>query len=349
MNKAEHGENPIVQSTKLGFPWPTVDPFLFCAYHNDDFPVGTGELGPDPKLLQGRNIGMDFTVKDGFRMYHGDTVPGFPAHPHRGFETVTLVRKGYCDHADSLGAEARFGEGDAQWITTGGGIVHSEMFPLLKPDKPNPLELFQIWLNLPAEEKMTPAHFSVFWGQEIPKVEIKDEAGRSVTVTVVAGEYSGHRPPPPPPHSWANNSEHDVAIWVIKLEEGATWTLPKTVETSGRALYFFDGSSLTVAGTTFNEHTVALVRSEIDLEIHASKGDVQLLMLQGRPIGEPVAQHGPFVMNTRQEIQQAISDYQSTRFGGWPWKSQDPNHGPTRGRFARQPNGSLEEFPMEEA
>jgi redox-sensitive bicupin YhaK (pirin superfamily) len=349
MKEAHPSESPILESAKLGFPWPTVDPFLFCAYHNDEFPEGTSELGPDPKLLQGRNMGMDFTVKDGFRMYHGDTVPGFPAHPHRGFETVTLVRKGYCDHADSLGAEARFGAGDAQWITTGGGIVHSEMFPLLKSDAPNPLELFQIWLNLPAESKMTPAHFKVLWGQEIPKVQVKDAEGHTTTVTVVAGEYNGKHPPSPPPHSWAIDPKNDVAVWVIKLESGSKWTLPKTAATSGRALYFFEGETATIGGTVFDEHRVAIVRADQTIEIFAPKGDIQLLLLQGRPIGQPVAQHGPFVMNTRQEIRQTINDYQSTRFGGWPWKRDDPNHGPNRGRFARQPDGRFEEFPLQEA
>lgn len=338
--------SPIVQSAKLGFPWPTVDPFLFCAYHNDNFPEGNDNLGPDAGLLKGRNLGMDFTVKDGFRMYHGDVVPGFPAHPHRGFETVTLVRKGYCDHADSLGAKARFGAGDAQWLTTGGGIVHSEMFPLLKKDAPNPLELFQIWLNLPSEEKMTPAHFCVLWGKDIPQVTDVDDAGRKATVTVVAGSYAGQVPPNPPPHSWAVRPENDVAIWVIALEEGRTFALPETAETSGRALYFFDGEAVKLADQSFNEHSVVLVDASRNIEITATKGDVQLLMLQGRPIGEPVAQQGPFVMNTQQELRQTMSDYQRTRFGGWPWKSDAPNHGPDAGRFAVQPDGTMEEFPL---
>ena len=94
-------------------------------------------------------------------MYHGDVVPGFPQHPHRGFETVTFVREGFIDHSDSLGATARFGRGDVQWLTAGAGIVHSEMFPLLKPDAGNRLELFQIWVNLPAKSKFAKRGFSI--------------------------------------------------------------------------------------------------------------------------------------------------------------------------------------------
>ncbi len=143
----------ILDITPLGFPWPTMDPFLFCVYHDDRYPKGNAAMGPDASLA-GREIGQDFAGKDGWRMYHGAQVPGFPSHPHRGCETVTSVRRGLIDHADSLGAAARFGGGDVQWLTAGRGIVHSEMFPLLDRAQPNPLELFQIWLNLPARDKM---------------------------------------------------------------------------------------------------------------------------------------------------------------------------------------------------
>ena len=108
-------------------------------------------------------------------MYHGDVVPGFPQHPHRGFETVTLVRRGLIDHSDSLGARARFGSGDVQWLTAGDGIVHAEMFPLLDAHQPNPLELFQIWLNLPAADKRVPPHFAMLWSGDIPGCTLADD------------------------------------------------------------------------------------------------------------------------------------------------------------------------------
>ena len=125
----ETEKNTIKKIRALGFQWETSDPFLFCVHHEDFYPKGNKELGPDLELLKGRHIGQDFIVKDGFRMYHGTTVPGFPGHPHRGFETITVVRKGLIDHADSTGAAGRYGDGDVQWMTAGKGVQHSEMFP----------------------------------------------------------------------------------------------------------------------------------------------------------------------------------------------------------------------------
>src|SRR5207249_3173080 len=152
----------------LGFPWRTPDPFLFCVHHDDHYPRGNDALGPAASL-EGRELGQDFAGKDGWRMYHGQRVPGFPQHPHRGFETVTVVRRGFIDHSDSVKATARYGEGDVQWLTAGRGILHSEMFPLLNRDRDNPLELFQIWLNLPRADKLVEPHFTMLWSPAIPR------------------------------------------------------------------------------------------------------------------------------------------------------------------------------------
>ncbi len=338
--------SPTVLATRpLGFPWETADPFLFCVHHDDAYPAGNEHLGPAASLA-GRDLGQDFQVKDGWRMYHGKVVPGFPQHPHRGFETVTIARRGYIDHSDSLGATARFGRGDVQWLTAGGGIVHCEMFPLLEKDRPNPVELFQIWLNLPASDKLVEPHFTMLWADSLPRIQSADAEGRKTEVTVIAGELAGQRPPPPPPHSWASRPDSDVAIWSVVMEAGAKWTLPAAAgQDTVRTLYFFAGPRLGVGEHTQESHAAMLVRCDVDLEIVAGGAECEMLVLQGRPIGEPVVQYGPFVMNTRAEIQRAMSDYQRTRFGGWPWPSDDPVHGPDEGRFARHIGGRVERMP----
>ena len=107
---------------------------------------------------------------------------------------MTVVREGMLDHSDSMGATARYGGGDVQWLTAGGGIQHSEMFPLLRSEEENPLELFQIWLNLPRANKMVPPHFTMLWSEHIPKVTVKDDQGRATEVTVAAGRFGEHAP-----------------------------------------------------------------------------------------------------------------------------------------------------------
>ncbi|MBI5279008.1 MAG: pirin family protein [Burkholderiales bacterium] len=334
---------PILHVRPLGFPWETQDPFLFCAYHDDAYPRGKADMTPAASLA-GRDIGQDFSRKDGWSMYHGEAVPGFPAHPHRGFETVTLVRKGLIDHSDSLGATARFGHGDVQWVTAGKGIVHSEMFPLLKQDQDNPLELFQIWLNLPARNKMAEPHFTMLWSREIPRVAERDDAGRTTEVAVVAGRYRDAQPPAPPPDSWAAQPGSDVAIWTIRMEPGARWTLPAASGSdTRRTLYFFEGAAAEVAGQRVLAPSAIGLSADAAVDLVAGDDVTEFLLLQGRPIAEPVAQYGPFVMNTQAEIMQAMQDYRRTQFGGWPFADAAPVHGREPKRFAKHPNGRVEE------
>ncbi|WP_367847904.1 pirin family protein [Rhodoferax sp. WC2427] len=325
----------ILQVQPLGFPWATIDPFLFCAYHDDAYPSANAQMGPATSLA-GRAIGQDFSRKDGWSMYHGETVPGFPPHPHRGFETVTIVRQGLVDHADSLGASARYGAGDVQWLTTGHGIVHAEMFPLLRQGEPNPLELFQIWLNLPARNKMVDPHFTMFWQHQVPRTTFTDAAGLATEVLVTAGNLADATPPAPPPDSWAAQPEADVAIWTITMAPGARWTLPaaKGADTQ-RQLYFFKGQSVQVAGQAVSSHAAITLDAGVDVALVNGPLASEFLLLQGRPLGEPVAQYGPFVMNTRAEIEQAMADYRRTQFGGWPWGDDAPVHGRDPARFTQ--------------
>ena len=156
-------------------------------------------------------------------------------------------------------------------------------------------------------------------------------------------------PPPPPPHSWASRSDADLAIWHVRLEPEGSWMLPATArDDTVRVLYVFEGDGLVVDGDERVEGSMgAVVRSDSPVSIAhpGTGGTVEVLVLQARPIGEPVAQQGPFVMTTQAEIRQAFEDYQRTQFGGWPWATSDPVHGADATRFARHADGRHEEAP----
>lgn len=329
--------NPIKQLFNLGVQWQTHDPFLFCVYHLDHFPKGNGRLGPIDSL-EGRNLGNDFTGKNGWRMYHGTTIPGFPAHPHRGFETITVVNKGICDHSDSLGAAGRFGEGDIQWMTAGSGVQHSEMFPLIQTESENTLELFQIWLNLPQKNKLVDPHFKMLWHEDIPILTL--EGG---TVKIIAGDFKEKAALHPAPNSWAAEPKNEVAVWNIHIYANGSITLPKASKDTSRTIYFYSGSTLEIADKIVSLNHGILVDASKELALKAGNSPAHLLVLQGRPIDEPVAKYGPFVMNTDEELQQAMDAFRLTQFGGWPWRHLDHVHDADRGRFAKYPDGTLVE------
>ncbi len=339
--RAEVAADVVLGLEALGFQWRTRDPFLFCVHHDDAYPAGNAALGPASSLA-GRELGNDFTLRDGFRMYHGEVVPGFPRHPHRGFETVTIVRRGLVDHADSLGAAARYGQGDVQWLTAGRGIVHAEMFPLLQRSAPNPLELFQIWLNLPSSSKFVEPHFSMLWDHAIPRRVERDALGRETELAIIAGRVRDTRAPAPPPHSWATRTDADVAIWTIKLAPGARFELPAASAGTNRTLYFFRGASLRIGSRPIPSRHAIELEPTAPATLENGPDESELLLLQGRPIGEPVVQRGPFVMNSPAEIRQAYADYQRSGFGGWPWPSRAPVHGVEGTRFARHADGRVE-------
>jgi hypothetical protein len=323
---------------KMGFPWITQDPFLFCVHHLDFYPKGNEKLGPQASLA-GRNLGNDFTIKDGWRMYHGETVPGFPAHPHRGFETVTFVLQGLVDHADSNGAAGRYGNRDVQWMTAGSGLQHSEMFPLLNNEKENTFELFQIWLNLPAHKKMATPGYKMLWGETIPRVIINDFKKRKIEIDVIAGKINDKSAPSPALDSWAADSTNEVAIWHVIMEENAELKLPLASEFVNRSLYFFEGESIQLNGNEININHVVELNTNQSVAIQNGEKKARILILQGKPINEPVVQYGPFVMNTQAEIQKTFNDFQQTRFGGWPWPRTDMVHDKRKGRFAKFDNG----------
>jgi redox-sensitive bicupin YhaK (pirin superfamily) len=171
---------------------------------------------------------------------------------------------------------------------------------------------------------------------------VKDAAGKLTHVTTVAGQYANTSVPRPPPSSWAARADSDVAIWTIKLEPGARFTLPATRAGANRSLYYFTGGGLSIGGRAVSlQHRVDL-RSDVDAVLANGDKESELLLLQGRPIAENVARHGPFVMNTPEEIQRAYADYRQTRFGGWPWPSDEPVHPRDESRFARYADGKID-------
>lgn len=330
---------------ELGFHWETLDPFLFCAYHQDDFPKGNENLGPASSYLNGRSNGNDFVKKDGFRMYHGQKVPGFPGHPHAGFETVTLVEQGFADHSDSLGAIGRFGNGDVQWMTAGKGILHSEMFPLVHQDKENPLILFQLWLNLPARSKKVAPHFKMFWNEEIPIEHITDDKGRNIRIKLIAGKLCNTEALSPTPDSFAAKPENGVQIWRITMEAHAKWTLPASANQTNKMLFFYSGDQIEADGFTIEAgHSLTLNPKEELLMANGST-TAEFLLLEGMPINQPVVQQGPFVANSNAEMMEVINTYQQTQFGGWPHDVYEKVHPKEAGRFAKHADGKMEHPP----
>lgn len=324
----------ILRQGPLGVRYPTEDPFIFTVHHTDDYPAGDGNSAPATQEGRGPD-GEGVEMLDGvWHMYHGRRVPGFPAHPHRGFETVSVVEEGTVDHSDGYGNSGRYSAGDVQWMTAGAGMQHAEMIPLVNTDKGNRTDWFQIWLNLPPEKKMAPPAYKMLWREDIPIV-VKGEAGQpQTTVKVVAGVFEGVQAVAPAPDSWAADSANKVNIWVALLDSGASLTLPAVSKTLSRMLYLVEGSAIDVAGTTSSkDHYMKLVGDREILVINNGDDRVKVLLLEGEPIGAPVVAYGTFVMNTRDEVEQAYADFQRDHFGGWPYPVADPVH-TGKGRFA---------------
>jgi redox-sensitive bicupin YhaK (pirin superfamily) len=220
--------------------------------------------------------------------------------------------------------------------------MHSEMFPLLDAAGRNTLELFQIWLNLPPESKMVDAYFGMLWGEDIPTIT----PASGVSVDVIAGAIDGNRPPAPPPDSWASRATSNFAIWLIRLDPGAVYTLPTAPGSANRMLHCFEGDNVRIDDVPISAKIGARLQADAATTITNHGGPAEFLLLQGEPIGAPVFQLGPFVMNSPEELRQAFDDYRRTQFGGWPWSRPDPVHARGEGRFALHADGKVEHREM---
>jgi redox-sensitive bicupin YhaK (pirin superfamily) len=228
---------------------------------------------------------------------------GVGEHPHRGFETVTIVYSGEVEHRDSAGGGGVIGPGDVQWMTAGGGIVHEEFHGANFAKRGGLFEVIQLWVNLPAGDKLTSPAYQAITDAQIPSVELADGAG---SLRVIAGDYDGHAGPA---HTFT-----PMNIWDISLRTGGRtrFTVHNGYTT---ALFVLRGAIELHDGAQVGEAQIAVLERDGDSFTVMAGEDTTLLVLNGQPISEPVVGYGPFVMNSREEISQAIADYQSGRMG----------------------------------
>lgn len=228
---------------------------------------------------------------------------GFPDHPHRGFETVTYLLDGAFEHKDSNGNKGRLGPGDVQWMTAGAGVVHSEMPAAQLRKEGGRLHGFQLWVNLPAKDKMMTPRYQEFPGAKIPQAKFPGGWAK-----VLAGQFGGV--------SAVIDTRTPIQYLHVHLEAGAKVTLNVPVGHEG-FLYVFQGEA-TAAGKALKEAQTGALSGDGDLPVQAGAAATQFLFVTGFPIKEPVFQYGPFVMTTRDEIIQAVQDFQEGKFGKIP-------------------------------
>ena len=262
--------------TRRPLPGPAaqqVDPFLFLNHHG-------------PQVYPPRNRGLPFGP-----------------HPHRGFETVTFILSGELTHQDSGGHESVIRGGGVQWMTAGSGLVHAEISPAGFKERGGPLEILQLWVNLPPELKMTKPRYAGLQREDIPSIATPDGKG---TVNLIAGEWGGLQGPV--------QTLYDVFMTTVELHAGGRVEFR---DAAGRNVFLYVvGGKIRVGGREVEEHwLVELDREGDTVEIEAASDSV-LLFGHAPPIGAPVVSYGPFVMNTRAEIEAAIRDYQAGKFGG---------------------------------
>ncbi|ADJ28524.1 pirin family protein [Nitrosococcus watsonii] len=228
---------------------------------------------------------------------------GVGEHPHRGFETVTIVYQGEVAHRDSTGAGGKIGPGDVQWMTAASGILHEEFHSPAFTHAGGTLEMVQLWVNLPAKDKMSPPKYQTLLDQDIPAVELPDQGGQ---VRVIAGEYGGHRGPAA--------TFTPMNVWDVRLNPGRSVDFAAP-EGHTLALVVLHGNVRVNASETVREaQWVLLERAHRTVSLEADT-EATLLLLSGEPINEPLVGHGPFVMNSEAEIQQAMEDFKRGRFG----------------------------------
>ena len=189
---------------------------------------------------------------------------------------------------------------------------------------------------------MVEPHFKMLWADQIPNYDYTDALGKKTQVEIIAGVLADKKAANPPPDSWASDPKNEVSVWNIQMEPNASWILPSCSPGNNRTLYYYQGDEMHMAQTKIGHYCAVTVAGDVPIELQNGNSEARILLLQGRPIGEPVMQYGPFVMNTKEEINQAFEDYHQTQFGGWPWPKSAQVHARTSGRFALHADGTRE-------
>lgn len=265
------------------------------------------ELGAEmsPFLL------LDHAAPTKFRSASGRR--GVGQHPHRGFETVTIVYQGEVEHRDSTGSGGVIGPGDVQWMTAASGILHEEFHSKDFARQGGTIEMVQLWVNLPAKDKMAAPGYQTLLNRDIPVVPLAANAGQ---VRVIAGNYGGHAGPA--------RTFSPINVWDMKLNAGHTTTL-QVQEGHTLAVVMLHGAILVNGEQIVRETQMVLLDRAGDSITIEANNDVSLLVLSGEPIDEPIVGYGPFVMNSEAEIQQAFRDFNSGQFGAMPVTAEGSN------------------------
>ena len=225
---------------------------------------------------------------------------GVGSHPHRGFETVTIALKGEITHKDSTGKQDTIKEGDVQWMTAGSGIIHQEFFSDKFNSIGGELQMLQLWINLPKEFKMVKPHYQAISSNQIPVVELEE-----VKVKVIAGQLNQVK--------GVAQTYSPIKLFVLEMQKGATWQLE--LEESWTSLILnIEGEVIINDSIIPTNHLIQFNKSGTTIEFQANS-QTTMIILSGQPLGEPIAHYGPFVMNTREELVQAVNDFNSGRFG----------------------------------
>lgn len=322
------------KTTGLGMHWDTEDPFIFVSHHEDDYPRGNRQQAPPLNEISGRNLGRDYQLRLGYRMYHGKVVPGFPMHAHWGYETLTVPEKGYIDHFDTERIEGRFGFGDAQWVSASSKYEHCEMYPLANQEDRNPNDITQIMINLPLEMKNKGNRVSTVWKEDVSVVH-----GDGWDAEVFCGDFGGASAESPNTVSYAKRI-NGVRIIRFALSPGSTVPIDAAADGASRNLYFISGKDAEILGEKVGFYNRLKFSHMGGFDIRNGEEPSVMWLLEGRPIKQRMSSFGPVTLGDLKEVRKGMGEIRRNEFLEWPWDIIDKAQPLGTERFIRYPDGT---------